>query len=208
LIRLALELFVVRYKSARVITARSYAGTAFNFPSVNSLPQFTAQRVELLVLVGGSRVAALLRTLCLVKPAVTLLSVLHDLVPTESPVTLLEAVVLLPVRHGVQHGTDVLDRAGTELVIVVPVPASGAGEHDVVPVPSSWSALRWVVVRRPEIVTDLVSQGQLGDLGRDPSVVVDKSYYAGVEAPLSRVMYSVDILSVGFVFLTDTSAGS
>ena len=127
------------------------------------------------------RVAALLGTLGLVKPAVALLSILDDLVPTEGYVALLEAAGLL-----VQHSADVLYGAGAELVVVVSVAARGAGEHDVVTPASSWPT-RGRVVKRPEVVANLVSQSQLGDLGRDPGIVVDKSYYAGIEALLIGV---------------------
>ena len=206
LIRFAQYSLLLRYEFTRALTTRSYTGAAFNFLAAVARLQFAAQRIELLVLICSARVAAHLGTLRLIKPAVTLLAVLHDLVPTEGAVALLEAVVLLAVRHRVQDGADVLDRAGAELVVVVPVPAGGAGEHDVVAGSSPRPALSWVVVRRPEVVANLVSQGQLGDLGGDSGVVVDKSYYARVEAPLCGVMYPVDILSVGFVFLTDSSA--
>ena len=147
--------------------------------------------------------AALLGTLGLVKPAVALLSILNNLVPTEGYVALLEAAGLL-----VQHSADVLHGAGAELVVVVSVAARGAGEHDVVTPASTWPTFCRIVVRGAEVVTNLVSQSQLGDLGGDPGVVVDESYYAGVETPLSGVMNPVNILCVSFVFLTDSPTGS
>ena len=161
-----------------------------------------------MVVICGPRVAALLGTLGLVKPAVALFSILNNLVPTEGSVALLEAVVLLVVGHRVQHSADVLHGAGAELVVVVSVAAGGAGEHDVVTPASTWPTFCRIVVRGAEVVTNLVSQSQLGDLGGDPGVVVDESYYAGVETPLSGVMNPVNILCVSFVFLTDSPTGS
>ena len=109
------------------------------------------------------------------------------------------------IHHGVQHRTDVLDGAGGEFVVIVPVPAGGTGEHDEVPIAASRPTLGGVVMGGAEVVPDLVSQGELGDLGRDPSVVVDEGDDAGVEASLGSVVDPVNILRVGFVLLTDAA---
>ena len=65
-----------------------------------------------------------------VEPTVTLLPRLHDLVAAEGAVALLEAVSLPVVDHRVQHSGDVVDGAGRELVVVVPVPRGCRREHD------------------------------------------------------------------------------
>ena len=138
------------------------------------------------------RVAALLGTLGLVKPAVALLSILNNLVPTEGSVALLEAVVLLVVGHCVQHSADVLHGAGAELVVVVSVAARGAGEHDVVTTASTWPTFSRIV-KGTKVVTNLVSQSDLRHRRRHPGAVLDERYYASVEASLLSV------------FLTDSS---
>ena len=131
--------------------------------------------------------AALLGTLGLVKPAVALLSILNNLVPTEGYVALLEAAGLL-----VQHSADVLYGAGAELVVVVSVAARGAGEHDVITPASTWPTFSRIV-KGTKVVTNLVSQSDLRHRRRHPGAVLDERYYASVETPLLSV------------FLTDSS---
>ena len=75
-------------------------------------------------------------------------------------------------------------------------------------VKTAWPALLGVVVGRPEIVPDLVGQGQLRHFRRDPAVVVDKGDDAGVEAPLGRVVHAVDVLRVTLVRLANAAGGA
>ena len=70
--------------------------------------QLAAPLVPLAVPARVPGVAARLRTLLVVEPAVALLAVLHDLVAAEGAVALHEAVVLPLVHHRVQHRRDVL----------------------------------------------------------------------------------------------------
>ena len=44
--------------------------------------------------------------------------------------------------------------------------------------PLTWSAFLRIVVGRAKVVPDLVGQGQLGNFGRDPGVVVDEGDYS------------------------------
>ena len=152
--------------------------------------------------------ATLLSTFRLVKSTITLFTLFNNLVTTESAVVFLEAVVFPLLHDSVEHGADVLDGARTELVVVVPVAAGGAGEHDVVPITAARTTRGGVVVRRTKVVPDLVGEGQLGDFGRDPGVVVDKGDDAGVERSLGSVVNTVHILCIRFVLFTNTSAGS
>ena len=121
---------------------------------------------------------------------------------------LLKAIVFPIVHHGIEHGADVLQAAGGELVVVLSVARGGGREHDEVATSSTRTALHRVIVRRAEVVADLVGEGELGDFGRNPAVVVDEGDDAGVEAALGGVVDSVHILSVGFVLFTDAPTSS
>ena len=68
---------------------------------------------------------ATLGALLLIISTIALLPLLHDLVPAERPVALLEAVVLPVVHHGVQHRADVLQTTWRELVVVLSVSRGG-----------------------------------------------------------------------------------
>jgi hypothetical protein len=69
-----------------------------------------------------TRVTALLCALLLVVATVTLFSLFYDLIATEGPVVLLEAVLFpLAAEHRLQDGGDVSDGAGGELVVVRPL---------------------------------------------------------------------------------------
>ena len=79
---------------------------------------------------------------------------LTHLVSTASSVVSGEAFVLL--ADGVEDDGDVLDRARRELVVVHPVSAGGRVEHDVVALQRARFAVLREVVRRAEVVPDLV----------------------------------------------------
>jgi len=144
-----------------------------------------------------------LGALLFIVSTVALLPLLDNLVAAERPVTLLEAIVFPIVHHGIEHGADVLQAAGGELVVVLSVARGGGREHDEVATRSTRPALNRVIVRRTEVMADLVGEGELGDFGRNPAVVVDEGDDAGVEAALGGVVDSVHILGVGFVLFTD-----
>ena len=74
------------------------------------------------------------------------------------PQTITEEVgnIIERLRHALQ-------RAGRELGVVPPVAGGGAGVHDVVALPPAGTAVVGVV-RRAEVVTDLVGQGDLRHL--------------------------------------------
>jgi len=144
-----------------------------------------------------------LSTLLFIVSTVALLPLLDNLVATERPITLLKAIVFPIVHHGIEHGADVLQAAGGELVVVLSVARGGGREHDEVATRSTRPALNRVIVRRTEVMADLVGEGELGDFGRNPAVVVDEGDDAGVEAALGGVVDSVHILGVGFVLFTD-----
>lgn len=91
------------YERALVGAARPHAWAALH----TSL-QLAAQAVSLAVHLRRARMAATLCAFLLVITTITLLPLLHDLVPAERPVALLETVVLPVVHHSVQHRTDVL----------------------------------------------------------------------------------------------------
>ena len=116
---------------------------------------------------------------------------------------LLEAIVFPIVHHGIEHGANVLQAAGRELVVVLSVARGGGREHDEVAARSTRPALHRVIVRGAEVVTDLVSESELGDFGRHPAVVVDEGDDARVEAALRGLVDPVYILRVGFVLFTD-----
>jgi len=149
-----------------------------------------------------------LGALLFIVSTVALLPLLDNLVATERPITLLKAIVFPIVHHGIEHGADVLQAAGGELVVVLSVAGGGGREHDEVATRSSRTALHRVIVRGAEVVADLVGEGELGDFRRHPAVVVDEGDDAGVEAALGGVVDSVHILSVGFVLFTDAPTSS
>jgi len=144
-----------------------------------------------------------LSTLLFIVATVALLSLLDNLVAAERPVTLLEAIVLPIVHHGIEHGANILQAARGELVVVLSVARGGGREHDEVAARSTRTALNRVIVRRAKVVADLVGESELGDFGRHPAVVVDEGDDPGVEAALGGVVDPVHILGVGFVLFTD-----
>ena len=150
--------------------------------------------------------AATLRAFLLVVSTITLLPLLHDLVPAERPVALLETVVLPVVHHGVQHRTDVLQTARRELVVVLSVTGGRRRKHDEVSTSAAWPTLDRIIMGGAKVMANLVRESELGDLGGHPAVVVDEGDDARVEASLGGVVDSVDILGVGFVLLTDATA--
>ena len=101
--------------------------------------------------------ATLFGTFRFVKSAITFLALFNYFISTKRSVVLLEAVVFPLLDNSIEDRADVLDGARTELVVVVPVAAGGAGEHDVVTTAAPGTALRWIVVRGAKVVTNLVS---------------------------------------------------
>ena len=154
---------------------------------------------------GSARMATALSALLLIITTITLLPLLHNLVPAERPVALLEAVVLPVVHHGVQHRADVLQTARRELVVVLSVSGGGRRKHDEVAASAAGSTFDRIIVGRAKIVANLMGKGELGHLGGHPAVVVDKCDDARVETSLGSVVDPVDILGVGFVLFTDAS---
>ena len=57
-------------------------------------------------------------------------------------------------------------------------------------------------------MTNLVRESKLGYFRRYSGVVVEEGYDASVEGPLLGVARPSKVLSVGLVFLTDTTAGT
>ncbi len=57
--------------------------------------------------------------------------------------------------------------------------------------------------RRPKIVSYLVSQSELRNLRRNSRVVIDKGDDSSVEAPLGRMVDTVNVLSVSLKCLAD-----
>lgn len=82
---------------------------------------------------------------------------------------------------------------------------SGRCVHDVVSVVSSGNAARGEVVRRTEVVTDLMSERNLGNFQRDFGVVIQEGDDTGVQRSSNVFASSVVVLGVGFVFFTDTT---
>jgi hypothetical protein len=154
------------------------------------------------------RVAALVLALVVVVAAVALLPGFHDLVAAERPRRRREAVALLVVLDGVQDVRNIADAAARELAVVGAVAARRRREHDEVAVEATRAALRRVVVRRSEVVADLVGQRQLGHLGGHPAVVIDERDDSGVERALRRLVHPPDGLSVSLVSLADASRRS
>ena len=152
-------------------------------------------------------VATLFLTLLYVVATITLLALLHNLVPTEGAVVLREAVCSPLLRDGIQHEWDVPHGARRELVIVKPVSTGGWGEHDVVPLETSRLAGVWEVVWRAKVVPDFMCQGELRHLGRHPGVVVEEGDDAGVEGTFLWVSEAPKVLCVGLVLFTDSSRG-
>ena len=60
---------------------------------------------------------------------------------------------------------------------------------------------------RPEIMPNLVGQGQLRNFGRHGAIVVHKRDDPGVQGPLGRVVHPVDVLGVPLVGLADAPRG-
>ena len=107
---------------------------------------------------GSARMATALSALLLIITTITLLPLLHNLVPAERPVALLEAVVLPVVHHGVQHRTDVLQTARRELVVVLSVAGGCRRKHYEVATSAAWSTLDRIVMGGTKIVANLVSE--------------------------------------------------
>jgi len=100
--------------------------------------------------------ATLFGTFRFVKSAITFLALFNYFISTKRSVVLLEAVVFPLLDNSIEHRADVLDGARTELVVVVPVAAGGAGEHDVVPITAARTTGGGVVVRRTKVVSNLM----------------------------------------------------
>lgn len=70
---------------------------------------------------------------------------------------------------------------------------------------SAGATLARVVVRRAEVVPDLVGERELRHLGRHPAVVVDERDDARVEAPLGHARHPQRVLRVRLVALADAA---
>lgn len=147
-------------------------------------------------------------TFVLVVTAVALFAVLDDLVAAEGARAGGEAVPLAAVAHRVQHRADVAHRARGELAVVRPVAGRRRREHYKVALLPARPALRRVVVRRAEVMSDFVRQRELADFGRHSAVVVDECDDAGVERPLRTLVHAADCLRVSLVLLTDAARGT
>lgn len=134
-------------------------GSTRHQPGRLTKEHYLSIRIQMFEFVHVARIATVLVALARIVAAIALLALFHNFVATEWSIVLLETVLLaLAAEHRVEDSGNVVDGTVRKLVVVLPLAASGRRVHDVVAQGSTGTTLRRVVVRRPEIVTNLVGQ--------------------------------------------------